>query len=207
MLHAADKLTPATLRRKRCLPYTPAFISAIKQKLNLDILLDAVVYTCLTKCFYTLARLGEFTVCTQTSFKHNKHIITLNLSYKQDRNNLKVTVLHLPSTKVASSEGEDVYRVKHTHCPLTKTKFLEKGEQGCTSSRSQTIAGTWHQNRINTQVPAGGIPFNMMKAKGHWAGDSFLLYLWKHTIIIAPYIQATPEVQDAFIHYMMPPVH
>ena len=60
-----------------------------------------------------------------------------------------------------------------------------------------------------------GIPFDMMKVKGHWARDSFLTYLQKHAIVIAPYIQAVPAVQDTFIqavpavqdtfiHYTMP---
>ena len=109
MLRAAEKLTPITSRRKKRLPYTPAFISAVRQHLNLELPLDAAVYACLTTCFYASARLGEFTVRTQTSFNQNKHVTTQNLAYEQDRNGLKVTTLHLPSTKVASSEGEDVY--------------------------------------------------------------------------------------------------
>ncbi|KAH9056236.1 hypothetical protein EDB87DRAFT_1540129, partial [Lactarius vividus] len=39
-----------------------------------------------------------------------------------------------------------------------------------------------------------GMPFDVMKAKGQWAGDSFLLYLQKHAIIITPYIQASSDV-------------
>ncbi|KAF8466463.1 hypothetical protein DFH94DRAFT_639373, partial [Russula ochroleuca] len=49
-----------------------------------------------------------------------------------------------------------------------------------------------------------GMPFDVMKAKGRWAGDSFLLYLRKHAIIIAPYIQAVPAVHETFIRYTMP---
>ena len=238
MLRAADKLTPSNSRKKKRLPYTPAFISAIKQKLNLEVPLDAAVYACLTTCFYASARLGEFTVRTQTSFDRNKHITTHNLSYEQDRNNLKVTVLHLPSTKVASSEGEDVYwatqigdtdptaalqnhllvnqppeamhlfayRVKHARRPLTKTKFLERVNEAARAAGLEPLQG--HGIRIGSTLEylLRGVPFDVMKAKGRWAGDSFLLYLRKHAIVIAPYIQATPEVQDAFIRYTMPPV-
>ena len=39
-----------------------------------------------------------------------------------------------------------------------------------------------------------------MKAKGHWAGDSFQLYLRKHAIVIAPYIQAAP-IHEGFVWY------
>ena len=45
-----------------------------------------------------------------------------------------------------------------------------------------------------------------MKAKGRWADDSFQLYLRKHAVIIAPYIQAEPAVHEAVIRYAMPPV-
>ena len=109
MLWAADKLTPTTSKRAKHHPYTPEFISAIQHQLDLNKPLDTAVFACLTTCFYALARLGEFTVQTLSSFDPNVHVTTQNLLYDQDRNNLKVTVLHLPRTKSASIEGEDVY--------------------------------------------------------------------------------------------------
>lgn len=51
-----------------------------------------------------------------------------------------------------------------------------------------------------------GVPFDAMKAKGRWAGDSFLLYLRKHAEIMAPYMQDMPSVQSAFTRYAIPPV-
>ena len=51
-----------------------------------------------------------------------------------------------------------------------------------------------------------GVPFNMMKAKGQGAGNTFQLYLWKHAIVITPYIQAEPADHEVVIHYAMPPV-
>lgn len=109
ILQAADKLTPSTSRKKKRLPYTPTFILVIQHHLNLEDPLNAVVFTCLTTCFYASAHLGKFTVHTLGSFTSSAHITTCNLSYDQDRNNLKVTVLHLPRTKAAGSQGEDVY--------------------------------------------------------------------------------------------------
>jgi hypothetical protein len=92
MLRAADKLTPGTSRKKQRLPYTPAFIAAIRQQLNLEEPLDAAVFACLATCFYASARLGEFTVRPLGSFNPNPHITVRNLSYDQDRNGCKVTV-------------------------------------------------------------------------------------------------------------------
>ncbi|KAH9051685.1 hypothetical protein EDB87DRAFT_1571246, partial [Lactarius vividus] len=51
-----------------------------------------------------------------------------------------------------------------------------------------------------------GVPFDVMKAKGRWARDSFLLYLRKYAVTIAPYIQDVPNVHEAFIRYAMPPM-
>lgn len=38
----------------------------------------------------------------------------------------------------------------------------------------------------------GGVPFDVMKALGHWSSDTFTLYLQQHATIIAPYIQDHP---------------
>jgi hypothetical protein len=238
MLRAADKLTPTSSKRKKRWPYTPDFISAIRQLLNLEDPLDAAVFACLTTCFYASARLGEFTVRTLNAFNANIHITTRNLSYNQDRNNLQVTVLHIPRTKVAGGEGEDVYwasqegdtdptaalqnhlRINHpsevshlfayqakqaAHKPLTKTKFLERVGKAARAAGLEPLQG--HGIRIGSTLEylLRGVPFDVMKAKGRWAGDSFLVYLRKHAIIIAPYIQAIPAVHETFIRYTMPP--
>lgn len=109
MLRAADKLTPSSSKKMKRCPYTLGFISAVRQHLNLEDPLDAAVFACLATCFYASARLGKFTVRTLQSFNPNSHITIRNLSYEQDCNNLKVTVLHLPRTKMAGIEGEDVF--------------------------------------------------------------------------------------------------
>ena len=99
------------------------------------------------------------------------------------------------------------YRVKHARRPLTKTKFLERVNEAARAAGLEPLQG--HGIRIGSTLEylLRGVPFDVMKAKGRWAGDSFLLYLRKHAVVIAPYIQATPEVQDAFIRYTMPPMH
>ena len=238
MLRAAEKLTPGTSKKKKRLPYTPAFISAVRQHLVLDNPLDAAVFACLATCFYASARLGEFTVRTLATFNPNTHITTQNLSYDQDRNGLKVTVLHLPRTKVATLDGEDIYwasqdgdtdptaalenhlrvnqpaetvhlfayHAKHTRRPLTKAKFIERVATATRAAGLEPLQG--HGIRIGSTLEylLRGVPFDVMKAKGCWASDSFLLYLRKHAVIIAPYIQASPALHEDFIRYTMPPV-
>jgi hypothetical protein len=209
MLRAADKLTPSTAKRKKQRPYTPNFIAAVKQHLNLKEPLDAAVFACLTTCFYTSARLGEFTVQTLNSFNPNKHVAVRNLSYDQDCNGFQVTVLHLPATKVAGSKGKDIYwasqtgdtdptaalqnhlqvnqppeashlfsyRAKHTCCLLTKSKFLERVGKAARAANLEPLQG--HSIRIGSTLEylLWGVPFDMIKVQGHWAGDSFRLYL------------------------------
>ncbi|KAH8976763.1 hypothetical protein EDB86DRAFT_2766097, partial [Lactarius hatsudake] len=204
----------------------------------LDEPLDAAVFACLATCFYASARLGEFTVPTLSSFRPNAHVTTRNLSYDQDRGGLGVTVLHLPFTKAAGNEGEDVYwatqtgatdptaalqkhllvneppetahlfayRAKNTRRPLTKAKFLERVEQAAHAAGLEPLQG--HGLRIGSTLEylLRGVPFDVVKTKGRWAGDSFQLYLRKHAVILAPYIQAVPTLHETFIRYAMPPV-
>ena len=238
MLRAADKLTPDSARRKKRRPYTPGFMEEIGRQLNPETPLDAAVFACLTTCFYASARLGEFTVRTLTGFNPNAHVTTRNLTYQQDRHGYKVTVLHLPFTKSAGAEGEDVYwasqqggtdpeaalknhlrinqpteashlfayQAKHARRPLTKTKFLERIGAAARAAGLETLQG--HGIRIGSTLEylLRGVPFDVMKAKGRWAGDAFQLYLRKHAVVIAPYIQAEPAVHEAVIRYAMPPV-
>ena len=51
-----------------------------------------------------------------------------------------------------------------------------------------------------------GIPFDVMKVKGRWASDAFLIYLTKHAQILAPYMQAQPQLHAEFIRLTMPRV-
>jgi hypothetical protein len=51
-----------------------------------------------------------------------------------------------------------------------------------------------------------GLPFNVVKVKGHWASDAFVTYLRQHAQILAPHMQAVPATQEAFICYTMSPV-
>ncbi|KAH9986510.1 hypothetical protein BJV77DRAFT_1028846 [Russula vinacea] len=170
MLRAAEKLTPASSKRKKRRPYTPGFIVALKQQMNLE-----EPWT---------PPLGEFTVRTLQTFDPNTHITTQNLAHDQDRNGLNVTVLHLPRTKMAGNEGEDppetshlfAYRAKHARKPSPK-RSSSKGWESSTRSGLEPLQG--HGIRIGSTLEylLRGVPFDVMKAKGRWAGDSFLLYL------------------------------
>ena len=212
MLHTTDKLMPTTSKRKKHCPYTPKFISAIQQQLDLDHPLNVAVFACLTTCFYASARLGEFVVRTLSSFNPNTHITTQHLSHDQDQNGFQIAMLHLPTTKAAGADGEDVYwasqegntdpmaalechlkinqpsegshlftyKATHTHHPLTKSKFLERVRKAAPAAGHELLQGHSIQIGSTFEYLLWGVPFDVMKVQGRWAGDSFWLYLRKH---------------------------
>jgi len=110
---AADKLSPPSSKHKKRRPYTIDFIAALRLHLDMAVPLDAAVYACLTTCFYASTRVDEFTVPKLDGFDPSRHVTRDNLSYDQDRNGFRVTVLHLPRSKT-TIEGEDVYWAKQS---------------------------------------------------------------------------------------------
>jgi hypothetical protein len=41
-----------------------------------------------------------------------------------------------------------------------------------------------------------GVPLEVMKVLGCWASDAFILYLRKHAQIMAPFVQANPQLHE-----------
>ena len=107
LLKSATMLAPQT---SKCPPresYTIKTIALICSKLNLAILLDAAVFTCLTTLFYATVHTGEFTMHTLSSFNPKTHIKLLDMCDIQDRQGNMVKNFHLPYTK-SMPNGEDV---------------------------------------------------------------------------------------------------
>ena len=113
ILRGADRLAPPSSKRKKRLPYTPEFIAELRQHLRRDDPFDSAVFACLTTCFYAAARVGEFLVPRLDAFSAAKHITSANLRVDRNTEGLEVTVLHLPHTKAAPLEGEDVFWSSH----------------------------------------------------------------------------------------------
>jgi hypothetical protein len=98
------------------------------------------------------------------------------------------------------------YRHKNTHRPLTKAKIITRLAQAAKAAGRDPLQG--HGIRIGATLEylLRGVPFDVMKAKGRWASDAFTAYLRKHAQVMAPYMQATPELHTAFTRIIMPPV-
>jgi hypothetical protein len=215
---------------------TPTIISALATKFDLSKPLDAAVFACLTTTFFSVARLGEFTVPSLKAFLPHLHVKPSDVRRDQDRNGFQVTVFKLPHTKCATG-GEDVFwaaqegtydpqaallnhftinnppadqplfawRHPNGLRPLTKSEFLKRINLAAADLGLQSLKG--HGIRIGATVEylLRGVPFDVVKSIGRWSGESFLLYLRQHAVIIASFIQGTP-VMELFTRYTMPPV-
>ena len=112
---------------------------------------------------------------------------------------------HLRVNQPANAAHLFAYKVSNTQRTLTKMKFLDRvGEAVCTAGL-ELLQGHGIQIGSTVRYLLRGVPFDVMKAKGRWVGDSFQLYLRKHAIVIAPYIQAVP-IHKGFVWYTMPPM-
>ncbi|KAF5384796.1 hypothetical protein D9615_000948 [Tricholomella constricta] len=221
MLKAADKLTPASSKRKKRQPYTTDFICRLREQMTPDDPFDIAVFACLVCLFYSASRVGEFTVRRLNAFDPACHPSSCSLRRDQDREGRKVTILQLPRTKT-SVEGEEVYwsaqagptdpeaaidrhlavnqppeeqhlfayRHKGGYRPLTKTAFIKRLATLARRAGLDPLQG--HGIRIGSTLEylLRGVSFEAMKVMGRWHSDAFTLYLRKHALILAPYIQA-----------------
>ena len=98
------------------------------------------------------------------------------------------------------------YRHKRHLRPLTKAKFLVVLNIALKAAGSSPLQG--HGIRIGSTLEylLRNIPFEVVKVKGRWASDAFLLYLRRHAQILAPYMQAQPNLQESFLRLTLPPV-
>jgi hypothetical protein len=51
-----------------------------------------------------------------------------------------------------------------------------------------------------------GVPFDVVKVIGHWAGEAFTLYLRDHVLILALFLQANQQLFNNFMRVAVPPV-
>ncbi|KAF8834533.1 hypothetical protein BDN67DRAFT_914799, partial [Paxillus ammoniavirescens] len=98
------------------------------------------------------------------------------------------------------------YKHKGGHRPLTKSKFTTSLSSAAKRAGIKPLQG--HGIRIGSTLEylLHNVPFNVVKIKGRWASNAFLVYLRHHAQILAPYIQASPPLHEGFLRYTMPPI-
>lgn len=80
--------------------------------------------------------------------------------------------------------------------PLTKTQVVSKPTDIAKCQGLADLKG--HSLHIEGTLfyLLKGVPFNIVKAIGRWAGNSFTIYLRLHTLILAPYLQLNQQALD-----------
>ncbi|KAG2344675.1 hypothetical protein BDR05DRAFT_975427 [Suillus weaverae] len=177
-------------------------MTCLLQKLDPNIPLDAAVGGCLTTAFYSIARVGEFTILNLLAFDLTIYVKCSDIHYKKDCNGFASTVFHLPCTKT-SQAGKDVFWAKQLGL-MDQDAALANHFHVNEPPINSTLFSYRHGN---THCPLTNVPFDVMKTMGHWASDAFQLYLCNHAQILALYLQATPALQDKYLHYTMPHIH
>ena len=236
LLKVASTLTPTSSKKKQQLPWTTEFILAILAQLQPTDPLHVAVEACLLTVFFTAAHLGEFTIPTLKSFDASRHVKPSDIFTDTDRNGLKLTGFHLPVTKLGGPKDVSFstqtgrvdpesalcrhltinnpptndplfsYILTGSHRGLMKRKFLKVTTKAAKAVGLNPLQGHGIWIGATLEYLLRGVPFDVMKVKGRWASDAFLLYLRKHAQILAPYMQAVPAAHEAFICYSMPPV-
>lgn len=221
ILQNATCLAPHT---SKCLKHPPMTLDDIKviwTFLDLDNPCNAAIYACMVVIFYSIACLGEFMVSVITKFDPTKHIMCWNISFLQDQYGLPVIKLALPVTKCVpdvlqhhflinpAPPNAHLFAQKHLKNSLhllSKTQFISRITaiaKHCDltdlKGHSLHISGTFF-------YLLKGVPFDIVKVMGRWAGEAFTLYLCHHILVLTFFLQANQPVLEAFNHIAMPSV-
>ncbi len=105
-LRAATVSAPPKSSKPLRHPVTVDDLAAILNHLNKSNPLDAAIAACITTTFWSVSRLGEFTVQTISSFNSRRHTTARATALDHDRNGLQVRTFRLPFTKSAKEKGE-----------------------------------------------------------------------------------------------------
>ncbi|KAF6740964.1 hypothetical protein DFP72DRAFT_1123242 [Ephemerocybe angulata] len=110
-LTTVEKMTPPSFRRPKRPPVTVTYIEKIAPFFDMKSPFDAAVFAALTTTFWSLSRLGEFTVDpSKEPFTPATHVTRsgVNQGGSVGRLGLPVTTFFLPTTKTAQVHGERV---------------------------------------------------------------------------------------------------
>ena len=87
-----------------------------------------------------------------------------------------------------------------TSRPMSKNIFLTRIRKALAAAERKSLTG--HSLKVGGTLEylVRGIDFPVARFKGRWASETaFAGYLRKHGQILAPYMQANPELQNRFI--------
>lgn len=90
--------------------------------------------------------------------------------------------------------------------PLSRSVFLARIRHACVEAGVDTLSG--HAFRIGGTLEylLCSLSLDAVCTLDRWSSDAFALYLRKHSQIMAPYLQADPQLLGHLTH-VLPPVH
>lgn len=121
LLEGAARLAPSSSKRPKRNPFTLEILERFHLCMDLNDPRDAAIFACLVCSFFSIARLGEFTVPAIAKFNPSLHITRHNVDFTQNHKNLPVIKFFLPTTKTAQG-GESVHCAPHPNASPTDPK-------------------------------------------------------------------------------------
>lgn len=112
LLEGAARLAPASSKRPKRAPFTLDVLERFHLLMDLNDPRDAAIFACLVCSFFSIARLGEFTVQAISKFDPAMHITRLHVESTTNHEGLPVIKFKLPRTKTASN-GEEIFCAPH----------------------------------------------------------------------------------------------
>ncbi|KAG2740419.1 hypothetical protein P692DRAFT_20753281, partial [Suillus brevipes Sb2] len=125
---------------------------------------------------------------------------------QQDLSDPKAAILnHLLINDPSQDSHLFAWKHKNGMRPLTRSEFwkrisgiVKRAGLGNLKSHGLRIGGT-------LEYLLRGVPFDVVKSMGRWSSEVFTIYLHKHVLILAPYLQESPALEP-FTRYTMPPI-
>ena len=99
------------------------------------------------------------------------------------------------------------YKQGRGYHALTKSKFIKTLNAALKAEGRVPLQSHGIHIGSTLEYLLRNIPFDVVKVKGRWASNAFLLYLQQHAQILAPYMQAQPELHASLHHLTHPPIH
>ena len=119
ILEGASRLAPTSSKRPKRIPVERDLLLQFLTYFNLDDPRDAAIFACLVVTFYSVARLGEFTVPAISKFQPTQHITRAHCTRALDHNDTMILSFNLPTTKCSrSGETTQCARLKHLTDPI-----------------------------------------------------------------------------------------
>ncbi len=116
--------------------------------------------------------------------------------------------IHLALNNALDTAHIFAYRKGNKLVPLTKFTALKRLKTAAMAASMPALTG--HSLRIGGTLEylLRGLSFEAVKSIGRWQSDAFTLYLRRHAQVLAPYMQANPDLLESMsrVTLQLPPV-